>query len=757
MYLESSESSTVVGGGVASQVVVNSSGRGSSSGSVGSSSALYHYQPVHPHFANHYAAYHNYSPMSAEAVGTVNGKSMMEQGTATAAYSGAYQRNTGHLTKSASSVAGFGLPPATIVSQSSPSAHNLHSEQQQQNHLHSHLHLSHNHPVPVHNHPIVPDNYSHPHHGKISKLQKLKKRLSTHFECFSLSPTEPSLSDLTVDEGHVEMTKFTPLKDDHLLSNGGIPKTITVDNLAYLRDHLDELDDDEIVEVSIPVVDTPANHQSSFDHPVSVPVSDVPKPPPRSTSIYHLQRLQQQAMLAQLEAQGLAASGIGPPGPGPGYPNVVMREKKGGNSAISSSAPRPQSDIYGVRNALNSHVITGSSKGGGGAVNGGAAALSQRPMSMYVDGSAIEAAGRPVRHAISRFSAYEISSSHGFGRMDSYMKLDQLGEGSYATVYKGYSNLLNRVVALKEIRLQPEEGAPFTAIREASLLRGLKHANIVTLHDIIHTRQTLILVFEFMNTDFAQYLERHPGGLNPKNIRLFMFQLLRGLGYCHERRILHRDLKPQNLLINEQGELKLADFGLARAKSIPSNTYTNEVASLWYRPPDIMLGSRSYSTSLDMWSVGCIFVEMVAGAPAFPGVKDTTDQLDKIFRVFGTPPSSYLEQYQSIESFNFRNISYASQKLVQAFPKLATILQAENLAIAFLNLEPCKRISAQEALKHAFFAELPPKLYQLPDHIPITNVSGCALVSETNNFPLSVMKIAAKMKKSKPPPPLPHP
>lgn len=140
---------------------------------------------------------------------------------------------------------------------------------------------------------------------------------------------------------------------------------------------------------------------------------------------------------------------------------------------------------------------------------------------------------------------FYLQCSNGFGRLDSYLKLDQLGEGSYATVYKGFSNVLNRVVALKEIRLQAEEGAPFTAIREASLLRELKHANIVTLHDIVHTRQTLILVFEYVDTDLSQYLERHPGGLNANNVRLFMFQLLRGLSYCHERRILHRDLKPQ--------------------------------------------------------------------------------------------------------------------------------------------------------------------------------------------------------------------
>ncbi|CAB3365801.1 Hypothetical predicted protein [Cloeon dipterum] len=230
-----------------------------------------------------------------------------------------------------------------------------------------------------------------------------------------------------------------------------------------------------------------------------------------------------------------------------------------------------------------------------------------------------------------RYSAFGGDSP--FGRADAYVKLEQLGEGSYATVFKGYSNLTGQPVALKEIRLQEEEGAPFTAIREASLLKGLKHSNIVTLHDIIHTRETLTFVFEYVHTDLSQYMERHPGGLSTKNTQLFLFQLLRGLNYCHKRRVLHRDVKPQNLLISEIGELKLADFGLARAKSVPSHTYSHEVVTLWYRPPDVLLGSTHYSTSLDMWGVGCIHLEMLTGVPAFPGVRDASDQLDKIFKV----------------------------------------------------------------------------------------------------------------------------
>ncbi|MEE6492191.1 hypothetical protein FKM82_016513 [Ascaphus truei] len=174
-------------------------------------------------------------------------------------------------------------------------------------------------------------------------------------------------------------------------------------------------------------------------------------------------------------------------------------------------------------------------------------------------------------------------------------------QGTYATVFKGRSKLTDNLVALKEIRLEHEEGAPCTAIREVSLLKDLKHSNIVTLHDIIHTEYSLTLVFEYLDSDLKQYLDNCGNLMCMHNVKIFMFQLLRGLSYCHRRKILHRDLKPQNLLINEKGELKLADFGLARAKSVPTKTYSNEVVTLWYRPPDVLLGSTEYSTPLDMW------------------------------------------------------------------------------------------------------------------------------------------------------------
>ncbi|KAM3188028.1 hypothetical protein ACTXT7_001081 [Hymenolepis weldensis] len=266
-------------------------------------------------------------------------------------------------------------------------------------------------------------------------------------------------------------------------------------------------------------------------------------------------------------------------------------------------------------------------------------------------------------------SAVPAGTVDSFGAIESYKKLEVLGEGSYATVYRGFSHLTNRVVAVKEIRINQEEGLPFTAIREASLLKSLRHANIVTLHDIVHTKLTLNFVFEYVDSDLSRLMEKNPKGLKSQNVQLLLYQLLRGLAYCHDRRILHRDLKPQNILVAANGELKLADFGLARAKSVPSHTYSHEVVTLWYRPPDVLLGSTNYTASLDMclkvvWTshqyykalrfmrtrdytfillsfsrgVGCIFMEMLSGDATFPGVANAVDQLDKIFRTFAEKP-----------------------------------------------------------------------------------------------------------------------
>lgn len=226
--------------------------------------------------------------------------------------------------------------------------------------------------------------------------------------------------------------------------------------------------------------------------------------------------------------------------------------------------------------------------------------------------------------------------------MERYQKLEKIGEGTYGIVYKAKDKLNNQIIALKRIRLEAEdEGIPSTAIREISLLKELRHVNIVRLYDVVHTDRKLTLVFEYLDQDLKKYLDTCEGGLQPHIIKSFLYQLLAGVAYCHHNRVLHRDLKPQNLLINREGELKLADFGLARAFGIPVRSYTHEVVTLWYRAPDVLLGSRKYSTPVDIWSIGCIFAEMCNGKPLFTGTSEAT-QIETIFKLMGPPelPSS---------------------------------------------------------------------------------------------------------------------
>ncbi|KAI8332492.1 serine/threonine-protein kinase pef1 [Chlamydoabsidia padenii] len=285
-----------------------------------------------------------------------------------------------------------------------------------------------------------------------------------------------------------------------------------------------------------------------------------------------------------------------------------------------------------------------------------------------------------------------------------YQRLEKLGEGTYATVFKGKSRLGGEIVALKEIHLDAEEGAPSTAIREISLMKELKHPNIVRLMDVIHTENKLILVFEFMDQDLKKYMDTNArathGALDVTSIRQFMFQLLKGIAYCHENRVLHRDLKPQNLLINKRGALKLGDFGLARAFGIPVNTFSNEVVTLWYRAPDVLLGSRMYSTSIDIWSAGCIMAEMYTGRPLFPGTTNE-DQLQKIFRMMGTPTEQTWPNVSQLPEFKPNQQYYPPQTIYQILPTIDHL--GLDLLARMLQYQPQLRISAKEALNHAYF------------------------------------------------------
>uniref|UniRef100_A0A2C9JGH2 cyclin-dependent kinase n=1 Tax=Biomphalaria glabrata TaxID=6526 RepID=A0A2C9JGH2_BIOGL len=326
---------------------------------------------------------------------------------------------------------------------------------------------------------------------------------------------------------------------------------------------------------------------------------------------------------------------------------------------------------------------------------------------------------------LTRRSRRKSLSEIGFGKIESYAKLDKLGEGTYATVFKGKSRLTDNLVALKEIRLEHEEGAPCTAIREVSLLRDLKHANIVTLHDIIHTDKSLTLVFEYLEKDLKQYMDDCGNIMSMTNVKLFLFQLLRGLAYCHKRRVLHRDLKPQNLLINERGELKLADFGLARAKSIPTKTYSNEVVTLWYRPPDVLLGSTEYSTPIDMWGVGCIFYEMACGRPLFPG-STVDDELHLIFKTLGLPSDDSMPGISKNPEFiAYEFPKYQAESLITIAPRLDA--DGLELLAKFLKYNPVTRVSASEAMKHSFFCSLGPNVHKLPDTVSIFTVPGISL------------------------------
>jgi len=212
-------------------------------------------------------------------------------------------------------------------------------------------------------------------------------------------------------------------------------------------------------------------------------------------------------------------------------------------------------------------------------------------------------------------------------------------------------------------------------------------------------------VFEYLDQDLKKYIDEKIR-LSVPTIKSFLYQLLNGIAFCHEHRVLHRDLKPQNLLINKKGELKLADFGLARSFGIPVRNKSHEVVTLWYRAPDVLMGSSKYSSTIDIWSAGCIFAEMASGHPLFPG-RNNADQLQQIFKVLGTPTEAEWKTVKELPEYKEDFPKYPAQKLTQLIPGLDA--DGYDLLSNMLQYDPNLRISAVKAMQHPYLAAVAPE------------------------------------------------
>uniref|UniRef100_A0A0K0FKL1 cyclin-dependent kinase n=1 Tax=Strongyloides venezuelensis TaxID=75913 RepID=A0A0K0FKL1_STRVS len=289
--------------------------------------------------------------------------------------------------------------------------------------------------------------------------------------------------------------------------------------------------------------------------------------------------------------------------------------------------------------------------------------------------------------------------------LSEFSNSEKIGEGTYGIVYKATWGAKNMDIALKKIFLdKSEDGIPSTCLREVSILKELKHPNIVTLFDCVINENKLFMVFEYLDNDLKMVLDKLEDQKMPlPYIKACALQLLNGLAYCHVRRIIHRDLKPQNILVADNGTMKLADFGLARSFTIPQKNYTHEVVTLWYRPPEIILGEEYYSCGVDVWSLGCILAECFRGVPLFQGNSEI-DQLFKIFKLFGTPNNSIWPGVENLKDYQKEFPKWKPKKISEEYPDIRD--DFEDILTKMLSYKPQSRLLASSALNHSFFRDL---------------------------------------------------
>ncbi|XP_072399481.1 cyclin-dependent kinase 7 [Diabrotica undecimpunctata] len=292
-------------------------------------------------------------------------------------------------------------------------------------------------------------------------------------------------------------------------------------------------------------------------------------------------------------------------------------------------------------------------------------------------------------------------------KLKKYEKIKFLGEGQFATVYQARDVDTDNIVAVKKIKIgsrqEAQDGINRTALREIKLLQELHHTNIIGLLDVFGHMSNVSLVFDFMDTDLEVIIKDNTIILTTANIKSYILQTLHGLEYLHLNWVLHRDLKPNNLLVNSSGILKVGDFGLAKLYGSPNRINTHQVVTRWYRAPELLFGAKQYSTCIDMWAVGCILAELLLRVPLFQGESDL-DQLTKIFDVFGNPTEENWPGLKTLSDFiEFKPFNAIPLKLIftAAGDDLLDLIQG------LLVLNPIKRKTCSECLQMPFFSNKP--------------------------------------------------
>lgn len=290
--------------------------------------------------------------------------------------------------------------------------------------------------------------------------------------------------------------------------------------------------------------------------------------------------------------------------------------------------------------------------------------------------------------------------------MDRYEKLTKLGEGSYGVVYKCRDRDSGGLVAVKRfVESDDDPTIRKIALREIRLLKNLKHPNLVALLEVFRRKRRLHLVFEFCEHTVLHELERHPHGCPQPLVQQLTYQTLCAVAYCHRQGCLHRDIKPENILLTAAGQVKLCDFGFARMLS-PGETYTDYVATRWYRAPELLVGDTQYGTAVDVWAVGCVFAELLSGTALWPGRSDV-DQLYMIRRTLGDLLPRHLQIFGQNEYF--RGVQLP---VPVAFEPLEAKVPAKCMhdpdVLDFLrrcvDKDPARRWSCERLLGHVYFA-----------------------------------------------------